>query len=86
MSYKIVHVVRVSSKGQIVIPKEVRRRHRLGRDTDLVLLESGDALVLRKKADVEGILRDEFGSLLRASEEVLVDLWENSEDDVWNDV
>jgi len=51
-----VHVVKVSSKGQIVIPKEVRTRHHLGRDTDLVLLESGDALVLRKKADVEGIL------------------------------
>lgn len=81
-----MHVVRVSSKGQIVIPKEVRKRHRLGRDTDLVLLESGDALILRKKADVEGILKDEFGPLLRASEEALRDLWENSEDDVWDDV
>ena len=69
-----------------MIPKEVRKRHRLGRDTDLVLLESGDALVLRKKADVEGILKDEFGPLLRASEEALMDLWENSEDDVWDDV
>jgi len=81
-----VHVVRVSSKGQIVIPKEVRKRHRIGRDTDLVLLESGDALVLRKKADVEGILKDEFAPLLRASEEALRDLWETSEDDVWDDV
>ncbi len=81
-----MHIVRVSSKGQIVIPKEVRTRHRLGRDTDLLLLESGDALVLRKKADVEGILKDEFGPLLRASEEALRDLWENSEDDVWDDV
>ena len=76
----------MSSKGQMVIPKEVRKRHRLGRDTDLVLLESGDALVLRKKADVEGILKDEFGPLLRASEEALRELWENSEDDVWDDV
>ena len=81
-----MHVVKLSSKGQIVIPKEVRKRHRLGRDTDLVLLESGDALVLRKKADVEGILKDEFGPLLRASEEALRELWENSEDDVWDNV
>lgn len=81
-----MHVVKLSSKGEIVIPKEVRKRHRLGRDTDLVLLESGDALVLRKKADVEEILKDEFGSLVRASEEALRDLWENSEDDVWDDV
>jgi AbrB family looped-hinge helix DNA binding protein len=81
-----VHVVKVSSKGQIVIPKEVRKRHRLDRDTDLVLLESGDAIVLRKKADVEGILKDEFAPLLRASEEVLRDLWDSPEDDVWDQV
>src|SRR2546428_11220156 len=76
-----MHVVKVSSKGQIVIPKEVRTRHRLGRDTDLVLLESGDALVLRKKADVEGILNDEFAPLLRATQDALRGLWENPEDD-----
>ena len=81
-----MHVVKVSSKGQIVIPKEVRKRHRLGRDTNLVLLESGDALVLRKKTDVEEILRDEFGPLLRASEETLKELWGNPEDDVWDSV
>lgn len=81
-----MHIVRVSSKGQIVIPKEVRKRHRLGRDTDLVLLESGDALVLRKKSDVERILKDEFYPFLRASEEALKDMWKNSEDNVWDDV
>lgn len=81
-----MHVVKVSSKGQIVIPKEIRKRHRLGRDTSLVLLESGDALVLRKKADVEEILKDEFGPLLRASEETLKEFWGNPEDDVWDDV
>jgi AbrB family looped-hinge helix DNA binding protein len=80
-----VHIVKVSSKGQIVIPKEVRKRHRLDQDTDLVLLESGDAIVLRKKADVEEIVRDEFAPLLQASEDVLKALWDNPEDDVWND-
>jgi len=78
--------VRVSGKGQIVIPKEVRVRHRLGRGTDLVHLESGDALVLRKRADVEGILTDEFAPLLRATEDPLRDLWDNSENHVWDRV
>ena len=81
-----MHVVRVSSKGQIVIPKEVRKRHRLDRDVDLVLVESGDAIVLRKKKDIEEILKDEFAPLLRASEGSLKELWDNPEDDVWNDV
>ena len=85
-SYDSVHVVRISSRGQIVLPEEVLKRHGIGRGTDLVVIESGDALVLRKKADVEGILKDEFGPLLRASEEALRELWENSEDDVWDDV
>ncbi len=76
----------MSSKGQVVIPKEVRERHRLDRDADLVLFEAGEALILRKKRDVEGILKDEFVPLLRASERALKDLWDNPEDDVWNDV
>src|SRR2546425_12453947 len=81
-----MHVVKVSSKGQIVIPKEVRTRHRLGRDTDLVLLESGDALVLREKADVEGVLNDEFAPLLRATQDALRGLWETPGDDMWDGV
>ncbi len=81
-----VHIVRVSSKGQIVIPQEVRKRHRLRRDTDLVLVESGEAIVLTKKADVEGILKDEFAPFVRASEEALKELWDNPEDEVWNDI
>ena len=48
-----------------------------------MLLESGDALVLRKKAVVERILNDEFAPLLRATERALRDLWENSENLVW---
>jgi len=80
-----MHTVRVSSKGQVVIPKDVRKRHGLERDTDLVLLEEGDALVLRKKNDVERVLRDRFYPLLRAAEKTLADLWDSPEDDVWND-
>ena len=81
-----MHVVKVSTKGQIVIPKEVRKRHQIGRNTNLVLLESGDVLVLRKKADMEEILEGGFGPVQRASEEALKELWDNPEDDVWNRV
>ena len=51
-----------------------------------MLLESGDALVLRKKADVEGILNEEFAPLLRTTEDALRDLWDNSENHVWDGV
>jgi AbrB family looped-hinge helix DNA binding protein len=85
VAYFCMHTVRVSSKGQVVIPKDVRKRHGLERDTDLVLIEEGDALVLRKRADVEKVLRDRFYPLLRAAEKSLAELWETPEDDVWND-
>lgn len=78
-----MHTLRVSSKGQIVIPKEVRERHHLDRDTDLVLIEAGDTLVLRKKADVEKILRNRFHPFLRAAEAGLAELGDDPEDNVW---
>ena len=81
-----MHVVKLSSKGQIVIPKDVRRRHKLDRNTDLLLQEEGDVLVLRKKSDVDRVLKDQFYPLLRASERSLAELWDNPEDDLWNDV
>ena len=51
-----------------------------------MLLESGDALVLRKKADVEGILNEEFAPLLRTTEDALRESWDNSENHVWDGV
>jgi AbrB family looped-hinge helix DNA binding protein len=80
-----MHVVKMSSKGQIVIPKEVRRKHKLDKNVDLVLQDEGDVLILRKKKDVDRVLRDEFFPLLQASQTSLRELWDNPEDDVWNE-
>ena len=82
---RFMHVVTMSSKGQIVIPKELRRKHRLDKGTDLLLQEAGDILILRKKKDIDKALRSEFYPLLKASEKSLGELWDNPEDDVWNE-
>jgi len=42
----VIAVTRLSEKGQLTIPAEYRRAHALGRDSTLVLVEMGDALVL----------------------------------------
>jgi AbrB family looped-hinge helix DNA binding protein len=39
--------IRLSTKGQIVIPSEVRARHGWEAGTELILEERGDVLVLR---------------------------------------
>lgn len=42
-----METIRVSTKGQIVIPREVRARHGWEAGTELILEERGDVLVLR---------------------------------------
>ncbi|NPV81059.1 MAG: AbrB/MazE/SpoVT family DNA-binding domain-containing protein [Firmicutes bacterium] len=38
---------RLSSKGQVVIPKAIRAAHRWGPGTELVVEDRGDAIILR---------------------------------------
>ncbi len=42
-----METVRLSTKGQVVIPKEIRNRHRWEAGTELVIEDRGDLLVLR---------------------------------------
>lgn len=42
-------VARVSSKGQIVIPADIRRRHGIRKGTPVVIEERGSELVLRPR-------------------------------------
>jgi len=56
---------RLSTKGQLIIPKEVRERHGWAPGTELAVEDAGDSVVLRatgsagstKPSDVIGILR-----------------------------
>jgi AbrB family looped-hinge helix DNA binding protein len=42
-----METLRLSTKGQIVVPKEIRERHRWEAGTELVIEDRGDLLVLR---------------------------------------
>lgn len=57
--------VRLSSKGQLVIPSVVRRRHGFGPETEFELVERGDVLVLRpvRRRPRTGRVEDVFGCL-----------------------
>ena len=39
--------VRLSTKGQLVVPKEIRQRHGWTEGTDLVLEDQGDGVLVR---------------------------------------
>jgi AbrB family looped-hinge helix DNA binding protein len=52
--------MRVTSKGQVTIPKRLRQRTGIGPGTDVEFVEKNDELVLRKSQRCErGVGRDE---------------------------
>lgn len=44
----VIELTRVSDKGQIVIPKEIRDKFNFTEGTKLIVLATGDAVVLQK--------------------------------------
>jgi len=50
-------VTKVSDKGQVVIPKEVRDRLRLSPGTKLIVVATDDAIVLQRIEAVAGKMR-----------------------------
>jgi AbrB family looped-hinge helix DNA binding protein len=40
-------IVTTTEKGQIVIPAEMRKRHRIGKGTKLAIIDKGDEIIIR---------------------------------------
>ena len=78
--------IKLSEKGQISIPKEIRKGMRLKKGDKLVLMTKGEQLILQK-ADLvlkKLGLEEESISNMMASEETLKKDWDNKYDERWN--
>jgi AbrB family looped-hinge helix DNA binding protein len=53
----IIDVTKVSDKGQVVIPKEVRDRLQMGPGTKLIVVATDDAVVLQRIETVAGKMK-----------------------------
>jgi len=54
-------VVTVSSKGQVVLPSDIREKLSIGKGTKMVTVERGGLIImkpLRKLSELKGILKD----------------------------
>lgn len=81
-----MEIITTSSRGQIVIPEHVRKRHKIKEGTRLVLFEQGDKIILEKEDKIKSILkRDLDGKGWSAlSETSLREVWDNEKDaEVW---
>jgi len=52
-----MEIIKTSSRGQIVIPEEIRKKHKIKEGTKLVLFEEGDKLVLEKEVNIEEAMK-----------------------------
>ena len=53
----IIEVTRVSDKGQVVIPKEIRDKFNFTEGSKLIVVATGDAVILQRIETVVGSVR-----------------------------
>ena len=76
--------VKVSDKGQISIPTDMRREIGIKKGDELLLIRKGRKIVLEKPEGVIGLLEDEFADMQSITEASLRRIWLKREEDVWN--
>jgi len=80
----MIKTIRVSEKGQIAIPLQMRETLGIERGDDLVLIQIKDKILLEKSQKMEEKIKDDFKDVLKFSERSLKEVWDNKSDDVWN--
>ncbi len=73
-------IIKITDKGQISLPVKIRELLSLKQGDELFITLNNNAIVLKK------LKRDDFRDLLKNSEKVARKLWDNKEDEAWNDV
>jgi len=76
--------VKVSDKGQISIPSDIRKEMKIKKGEELLLVKKGEKLLIEKSPTASKKFVDEFNFMVRHAEAVAKKLWNNKEDEIWN--
>ncbi len=76
--------IRVSQKGQISIPSDIRKELGIRSGEELIVMRKGDRLLIEKSGKVSKRFLKEFDYMLKHSEKAARKLWGNKEDDIWD--
>lgn len=80
-----IKTVKISGKGQISIPKDIREEMHLKEGETLVMITDGKKIVLEKKDAIMKSLKPSEGiRTMIMSEHVLKKDWDNEYDERWN--
>ena len=80
----IVKTVKVSDKGQISIPFDIRQLAGIEKGDELVVTEKEGKILLEKADRVSKKISDDFRDILKISENSLKEIWDSKEDDIWS--
>ena len=75
-----IKIIKVTDKGQISLPVGIRELLKISQGDELILTENKDSIILKK------LKKSDFSGLLKHSEKVAKKLWDNKEDEIWNNV
>ena len=60
-----VEIVKVSSKGQVVLPKSIREKLHIEKGSFVAVVQSDGAVILKK---ISGMTKDDYKTLLKIKE------------------
>ena len=81
----MMKTIKVSDKGQIAIPQSMRSNLGINRGDELVAIQINNKILLEKVQKIEQKLKDDFKDILKFSEHSLKEVWDNEDDDIWNE-
>ena len=77
----LVKTIKVSDKGQIAIPTEIRDTIGIKKGDTLIMIQDHGKILIEKESKK---IKEDFGDLLKHSEQVAEKLWGNKDDDIWD--
>ena len=73
-------IIKVTDKGQISLPVGIRDSLKIKQGDELFITKNEDLIVIKK------FKKEDFSYLLKHSEKVAKKLWDNKEDEIWDNV
>jgi len=71
-------IIKVTDKGQISIPINIRNSIGINAGDELIVIEDWKTICLKK------VKKEDFSDLLKLSEKSLKKIWDNDEDEIWD--
>ncbi|MEK6934093.1 MAG: AbrB/MazE/SpoVT family DNA-binding domain-containing protein [Nanoarchaeota archaeon] len=75
-----IKIIKVTDKGQISLPVGIRESLQIKYGNELLMTRNNDTIIIKK------LKKEDFSDLLKHSENVARKMWDNKEDEVWDNV